>query len=309
LRLAGLLVAVLVVGFAAGVLGYAAGPDAHNLDATVQLAAIGAVAAAIGVIGVIVASAINADAANAVAVVTERIAENDRGRAGDDAKEDRQQAAADAREDRQQAATDARQARADARAARIHERKVALFAEVLQGTDVHAREIAQQVRSRQEMSDRAGDPDTIPNVGSTDPVGLAAGSLYAFADQRTADAAWDVYLMLTTLDGAAYIASKHRVGNEVAGLEPEEWDAFWANYKALTGLKTRFIDLVRAELDLPTLVPAEPLPVAIPVAAPAVASRPQSTRTKPRPVKRKAAVEDPARPRPRKPPPTTNPTK
>jgi hypothetical protein len=297
LRLAGLLVAVLVIGFAAGVLAYAAGPDARNLDPTVQLAAIGAVAAAIGVIGVIVASAINADSANAVAVVTERIAENDRGRAADDAREDRQQAAADAR-----------QARADARAARIHDRKVALFAEVLQGTDVHAREIAQQVRSRQEISDNDGDPDTIPTVGSTDPVGLAAGSLYAFADQKTADAAWDVYLMLTTLDGAAYIASKHRVGKEVAGLEPEEWDAFWANYAALTGLKTRFIDLVRAELDLPSLVPAEPRPLAVPVAAPAVASRPQSARTKPRPVKRKAAVEDPPRPRPRKPPPKTDPT-
>lgn len=225
----------MAIGFVTGVAVYAlVGPGAVRVPEAVQVVLITVIAGAVGVSGVVVAAAITADAA----------------------REATKLASADRRRDLKFQREIRSQDRADNREARLHDRKVALLAEVLQGAHQHANQVRQQVARRQEVANSGADPASIPSLDPTDRIGEAAGALYAFADRATADAAWGLYNLLLSLDRFAYVADRHRIGNTVARLEPEELLAHDELQQQFLQQRTALFQRIRVELGLPPLVPS-----------------------------------------------------
>lgn len=224
---------LFAAGFTVGVGVYAlAGPNAIALPEAVQVVLLAMVTAGIGVGGVVIGSNMSLESARYAANL-----------AHDDAVADREAARGDAAASRD----------AD-RDAFLYERKTGLMADVVQRAEQHIQEVRSQVARREEVAAGGGDPDTIPTVGSSDPVGQAAADLYLFADQDTADAAWRVYQRVLAFDQFVYKADVHRIGPRVVGLPPGHDELALLTYDAYVDAKTAFLNTVRNELGLAPLV-------------------------------------------------------
>jgi hypothetical protein len=229
----------LLIGTVVGIGIYAqVGPNAITVPAATQVVLITLLTAGLGGGALLLSSAIAADVATAAAKA-----------ANESAQLDRDAAAAAAVLDREAAAQ-----------AHINEIKIAAFGEILQGGSRHAFELAQQVTVRIELSE-GKDGLTIPDLHSTDPVNDALGSLYAFADQDTADAAQRLYDVLVELDAYAYDAAKHSHNGAVTGLEPSERQVVASKLAEFKTCRTALIVEIRRELKLPPLITRPFLPI------------------------------------------------
>lgn len=216
----------LLAGIGIGVFGYAiVGPYRADFDATLQAAFVAAAGAILTGIAALFAARVGAEGATSAAEIA---AEASRASAADD--------------------------RAAAREAQLNDQKLRVLVDVVKTGDAYVQGVADQVARRQEIAADGGDPETIPPVGPTTIVRDAIGTLYLFAHQDTADAAWTMYMALTRMSRFEYRADRDRVGRDVKGLPSSETQLHEQWQKEYVALRTEFQQRARAEIGLPRLV-------------------------------------------------------
>jgi hypothetical protein len=155
-----------------------------------------------------------------------------------------------------ESATDVERIRQDGlRESRRSDEALRLAVRFLRTLEQRMQQLEEQVASRQEVARSGGDPDSVAELkGSTTPMRNAAAALFLVARQSTADRAVDTYNAINALNASyAHVAARHRKGNLIVRLEPNEYHAYQQALTATTFQKTRFINEVRGELGLSPL--------------------------------------------------------
>ena len=216
----------LVAGIAIGGFGYAiVGPYRAEFDSTLQAAFVTAVGVLLTGMAALFAARVGAEGATSSAEIA---AEASRASAADD--------------------------RAAARDAQLNDQKLGVLVDVVKAGDTYMQSVADQISRRQEMAAHGGDPEAIPPVGPTTQVRDAIGTLYLFAQQDTADAAWTMYKALTRMSRFEYRADRHRVGNDIKALPSTETQLHEQWQREYVALRTEFQQHARAEMGLPRLM-------------------------------------------------------